>query len=90
MGLTPSHPLVIQMTDATDSLVIEHLRAIRTAIDGLRDDNKEFRSRIGGLERSVADMHGQSAEHSVRMDKIITRLDRIERRLDLNETMPAK
>ena len=78
------------MTDATENLVLEHLRAIRLSIDGLRDDNKEFRSRIGGLERSVADMHGQFAEHSVRLDKIISRIDRIERRLDLNEAALAK
>ena len=78
------------MADTTDNLVLEHLWAIRPAIEGLRDDNKEFRSRIGGLERSVADMHGQFAEHSVRLDKIITRIDRIERRLDLNEAALAK
>lgn len=58
-----------------ESIGLEHLRDIRGAIDGMREDIREIRQRLGLLENHYASM-------SNRMD----RMDgRIERRLELTE-----
>jgi len=55
----------------------------------MRSENREFRQRIGLLERQLASLTGNEAEHyaslSLRMDDVVSRLDRIERRLELVE-----
>ena len=62
----------------TDSVVLEHLRHIRGAVDGLRDDMREVKSRFGILESQYANI-------SNRMDRLDGRVERIERRLDLTD-----
>ena len=65
------------MTDA-ESLVLEHLPHIRGAVDGIRDDMREVKGRLGILESQYANL-------SNRMDRLDSRIDRIERRLELTE-----
>jgi DNA-binding FrmR family transcriptional regulator len=62
----------------TDNVVLEHLRHIRGAVDGLRDDMREVKSCLGILE-------SQHANLSNRLDRVDSRIERIERRLDLAE-----
>ena len=59
-----------------ENLVIEHLRHIRTAVDGLRDDMRDVKSRLGTLETQYALL-------STRLDRLDARVERIERRLEL-------
>ena len=61
-----------------ESIVLEHVRYIRGAVDGLRDDMHEVKSRLGILE-------SQYASVSSRMDRLDGRIDRIERRFNLAE-----
>ncbi len=65
------------MTDA-ESLVLEHLRHIRGAADGLREDMREVKGRLGILENQYASL-------SSRVDRIDGRIERIEQRLELIE-----
>jgi hypothetical protein len=65
------------MTEA-ESIVLEHLRYIRGAVDGLRDDMREVKGRLGNLV-------SQCANFSIRMGRLDGCLERIERRLDLTE-----
>jgi hypothetical protein len=44
---------------------------------------REVKGRLSRLERGLADVHVQLAEHSLRLDRFGDRLERIERRLDL-------
>ena len=60
----------------TDNIVLEHLRHIRTTVDGLRDDMREMKSRMGILENQYASL-------STRIDRLDARVERIERRLEL-------
>jgi predicted nuclease with TOPRIM domain len=62
----------------TDNVVLEHLRHIRGAVDGLRDDMREVKSRLGILENQYASL-------SNRLDRLDGRVERIEHRLDLAE-----
>ena len=59
----------------TENIVLEHLRAIRSAVDETREDIREIKTRLGILEAQYASMSG-------RMDG---RVGRIERRLDLQD-----
>ena len=70
------------MTDV-DNNVLEHLRHIRGAVDGLRDDMREVKQRVGALETEVAQVHVRLAEVSNRVDRLADRIERVERRLEL-------
>ncbi len=59
-----------------ESLVLEHLRHIRTAVDGLRDDMREVKTRLGYMEEQIA-------SQSRRIDRVDERLERVEKRLEL-------
>ena len=61
-----------------ENLTLIHLRRLSEQLDGLREDNREIKTRLGILEQ-------QNASLSTRLDRIEGRLDRIERRLDLVE-----
>ena len=76
---TWKHILGAAMTTEPTNLVIEHLRYIRGAVDSLRDDMREIKTRLGILE-------SQYASVSSRIDRIDDRLERVERRLNLTET----
>jgi len=69
----------------TDNVVLEHLRHIRGAIDGLREDMREVKQRLGILENQYANLEIQYASVSNRLDRIDGRIERIERRLDLTD-----
>jgi len=61
-----------------DNIVLEHLRHIRGAIDDVPDDIREMKQRIGNLATQYASM-------SNRLDRMDLRIERIERRLDLQD-----
>jgi hypothetical protein len=62
----------------TDDEIAEHLLYIRSAIDDLRQDMRELKRPPGALENRSVSMSGQ-------LGRINSRLDRIERRLDLTD-----
>ena len=73
------------MTEETENLVLEHLRAIRSDIALLKSD-------LRALQAEQAAMRLELRAHTLRLDHIVedtaeikVRLDRIERRLDLTE-----
>ena len=61
-----------------DNIVLEHLRHIGGAIDGVREDIREVKQRVGSLEHQYVNM-------SNRLDRMDVRIERIERRLDLTD-----
>ena len=61
-----------------ESIVLDHLRHIRGAVDGLRDDMREVKGGLGILESQYPNI-------SNRMDRLDARIERIERRLELTE-----
>jgi hypothetical protein len=60
----------------TDNIVLEHLRHIRGAVDGPREDMREVEGRLGILEHQYASL-------SNRLDRMDGRIERIEQRLSL-------
>ena len=76
------------MTADIDSLILEHLRPIRGRVDQLGEDMTIVKQRLTSLESQVAGLHGDNAILQRRMDGFETRMERIERRLDLTEVGP--
>lgn len=64
-------------------LVLVYLRRIDEKVDALRQDMIEVKERIGRVEREVANLHGDFATLSIRMDRLELRIERIERRLEI-------
>ncbi len=78
------------MTDNLDSLVLEHLRAIRADISSIKEDVREVKTRlavlesgVAGLRRDFADLGIAIAGQDIRSDRVADRLEQIEKRLDL-------
>lgn len=66
------------MTENVENLVLEGLRRLDEKIDRIIEQGCENRERLGHLEEAYASI-------SRRVDRIDDRLERIERRLDLQE-----
>ena len=82
------------MSENIENLVLEHLRALRTEVAGLRTEmHEEFREvklRLGSVETAVvavrrdsADQMGDVVRQQLRIDQLAERLDRLERRMEL-------
>lgn len=73
-----------------ESLVLEQLRTIRADIGTIKHDTREATHRIGRIEISIAGLRRDMAHHdevvaeqSVRIDRITERVERIEKRLEI-------
>lgn len=76
---------------STENLVIEHLRAMRTEIAAVKADTMDTRQRLVSVESSINDMRRNvihvfedMAHQQLTMDKLLDRVQRIEKRLDLS------
>jgi len=61
-----------------DNVELEHLRHIRWAVDGLRDDMREVKGRLAILQSQYANL-------SNRLDRMDGRVERIGQRLSLTD-----
>lgn len=78
------------MADNIENLILEHLRAIRADIGGIKEDVREIKQRLTSLEAAVAGLRRDNAnlysdviDQQTRYDRLTERVERIERRLDL-------
>ncbi len=74
----------------SDNLVLEYLRHIRGAVDGLREDMREVKQRLTAVElglapvrREIAVLAETDAHLSARIDRLTDRIARVETRLDI-------
>ena len=61
-----------------ESLILDHLRHLRSALDAICEDMREVKSRLGNLVSQFANL-------SRGLEGLDTRLERIERRLAVIE-----
>ena len=80
------------MTDNIENLILEHLRAIRADVAETKADVREVKHRltslegaVAGLRRDEAHLYGDVVDQHARYDRLVERVERIERRLDLRE-----
>ncbi|MGD9740633.1 MAG: hypothetical protein AB7O56_04705 [Bauldia sp.] len=71
------------MANETDNLVLEHLRHIRKAVDGVALDMIDVKARISSIEGTLGHVMTQIGVLNGRVDRIEERLGRVERRLEL-------
>jgi len=70
------------MADEPTNLVLEHLRAMRSDLTEMRQEQREQRLRLSGIERGIVNLLSEVTEMGLRLDRMH---DRIDRRLDLIE-----
>jgi uncharacterized coiled-coil protein SlyX len=78
------------MTDNIENLILEHLKRFQSDLTAARERDSEMLARLGrlevaiaGLRRDIAHFDEGAAEQSLRLDRLVERVDRIERRLEL-------
>ena len=78
------------MTENVENLIVEHLRHIRGRVDRIAEDMGDLTHRMSSLEsamvlvkREVSAGDETDARQQVTLDRLLDRIDRIERRLDL-------
>jgi archaellum component FlaC len=78
------------MTDNVENLIVEHLRALRAGQERIEQELREMKSRmtsvesgIASLRRDSADFATTAADQHARYDRLADRIDRIEKRLEL-------
>ncbi len=73
-----------------DNVVQDLLQGIRDELRGLRSEPREQQVMIITIERSLAHVEAEQAvfraEWNIRFDRVLDRLDRIERRLEIAPT----
>lgn len=73
------------MADATSNIILEHLRHIRGKVDNTDRNLEVLTLRVGSIERILAAVYNDQTLQNVEMDRLKSRVDRIERRLELSE-----
>jgi len=74
------------MTDNTDNLVLEHLRAIRADLGDIKQRLDRVELRLSVIEQTIGSLYALSASDREHMHSLTKRVERIERRLELSET----
>ena len=76
--------------DNADNIIVEHLRPMHADIASIKDDIREVKTRIthveagiASLKRDSAHQYDESAAANARFDRLTERIEKIERRLDL-------
>lgn len=78
------------MTENVENLIVEHLRHIRGRVDRIAEDMSDLKHRMSSLEsamvlvkRDASAGDETDARQQVSLDRLLDRIDRIERRLDV-------
>jgi hypothetical protein len=73
------------MADEPINLVLEHLRRIDRKADTVIEEVRGLSLRIGAVERVLSGHAVSEFQQNEALDRLKARVDRIERRLELNE-----
>jgi len=73
------------MTESIDTLVIEHLRAIRGTLNDHGERLNRIELRLSTIEQTLGSLYALAGSDRETMASVIRRIERIERRLDLTD-----
>lgn len=76
------------MTEQTENLVLEILRAMRGDVQEIKADIRDLKTRVTMIEVRLGDFFALYAQQSQRIDRLENRLERVEQRLDLRDERP--
>jgi hypothetical protein len=78
------------MTEATENIMLELLKRFQTTLERIESKQEELVRRMSGIENSMVSLkrdahHGDETNVHLQMsiDRLSTRLDRVEHRLEL-------
>lgn len=75
------------MVQDPHEIILDHLRRFDSRQGRFEDSLNLFGERLTSIERYLAAMHGDITEHRGEIDALKARLTRIEKRLELNDTV---
>jgi septal ring factor EnvC (AmiA/AmiB activator) len=73
------------MTEATDNLMLEHLRAIRADIAAINSNMRDVKARLSSIESYIATLHSDQARTALTIEDLAARVERLEKRTGLIE-----
>ena len=73
------------MTDNIESLVLEHLRAIRATLSDHGERLNRIELRLAAIEQTLGSLYALSGSDRETVTALTRRVERIERRLDLRD-----
>lgn len=73
------------MTEETTNLVLEHLRHIRARVDSLDERMGRVELRLSVIEQTLGGLYTMAGSDRESYQALARRVERIERRLELNE-----
>ena len=76
------------MSADIESLVLEHLRAIRSTLDNHGERLDRIDLRLSVIEQTIGSLYALSASDRDTLQGVIKRVERIERRLELTDATP--
>ena len=78
------------MTESVENLVLEQLRFMRSELASVKEDTREIKTRLAVVESGIASLRRDNGDFATTLavqhasyDRLIDRIERIERRLDL-------
>ena len=78
------------MPEPVEGLVLEHLRHIRGRVDRIAEDTQDLKARMSSLESAMVGVKREvtagdetDARQQVTLDRLLDRIERLERRLEL-------
>jgi phage shock protein A len=69
----------------TDNIILEHLRALRADSADVKNDLRDVKARLASIESYIATLHGDQARTGGRVDDLVLRVERLEKRTGLIE-----
>ena len=73
------------MNNGLDNIILEHLRALRADVGDVKNDMRDVKARVASIESYIATLHTDQARTSVKLDDIVQRVERLEKRAGLVE-----
>ena len=74
------------MTQITNELVYEILKQLQAGQGEIKADVRDVKSRLASIENYIATMHGDQAPTGIKVDDVIARIERLEKRTGLLDT----
>ena len=78
------------MADNVENLIFEHLKRMQAEMAAIRQDTAEIKSRLGSIETGIgriaqneASNYAEIIENRHMFDRLLERVERLERRLEL-------
>ena len=73
------------MTDNTENLILEHLRAIRSTLSNHGERLNRIELRLATIEQTLGSLYALSGSDRETLTALTSRVERIERRLELRD-----